>query len=176
MHGQRATGQGARRISVSSVKVLPGAAVIILRRPIFFSAAERRQRDLVILNERIGLQTLAQSRDNGRARAGALRDWYRIAQPQGWLFPGQDPIRPMTTRQLTRACHTTAHMAEISKRVTPHTLRHSFSVRARHCLALFRHARRWLQGDACIAPTEAIAMLRPYVSRSAPSAPGAAAG
>jgi hypothetical protein len=37
-------------------------------------------------------------------------------------------------------------------------------------------ARRWLQGDACVALTEAIAMLRPYVSRSAPSAPGAAAG
>src|SRR3981189_2682089 len=56
-----------------------------------------------------------------------LRDWYRIAQPQGWLFPGQDPIKPMTTRQLTRACHAAAHMAEITKRVTPHTLRHSFA-------------------------------------------------
>ena len=56
-----------------------------------------------------------------------LRDWYRIARPQGWLFPGQDPIKPMTTRQLTRACHASAHMAEINKRVTPHTLRHSFA-------------------------------------------------
>ena len=56
-----------------------------------------------------------------------LRDWYRIAQPRGWLFPGQDPIKPMTTRQLTRACHAAAHMAEITKRVTPHTLRHSFA-------------------------------------------------
>jgi site-specific recombinase XerD len=33
----------------------------------------------------------------------------------------------MTTRQLTRACHAAAHMAEIPKRVTPHTLRHSFA-------------------------------------------------
>jgi integrase/recombinase XerD len=56
-----------------------------------------------------------------------LRDWYRIARPQGWLFPGQNPTNPMTTRQLTRACHTAAQMAEISKRVTPHTLRHSFA-------------------------------------------------
>ena len=56
-----------------------------------------------------------------------LRDWYRIARPRGWLFPGQDPINPMTTRQLTRACHAAAHMAEITKRVTPHTLRHSFA-------------------------------------------------
>ena len=44
-----------------------------------------------------------------------LRDWYRIARPQGWLFPGQNPASPMTTRQLTRACHAAAHMAEIAK-------------------------------------------------------------
>jgi site-specific recombinase XerD len=56
-----------------------------------------------------------------------LRDWYRIGRPQGWLFPGQNLANPMTTRQLTRACHAAAHMAEITKRVTPHTLRHSFA-------------------------------------------------
>ena len=56
-----------------------------------------------------------------------LRDWYRIAHPQGWLFPGQNPVAPMSTRQLTRACHAAAHMAEIAKRVSPHTLRHSFA-------------------------------------------------
>ena len=56
-----------------------------------------------------------------------LRDWWRIARPQGWLFPGQNPINPMTTRQLTRACHAAAQMAEIAKRVSPHTLRHSFA-------------------------------------------------
>ena len=33
----------------------------------------------------------------------------------------------MTTRQLTRACQAAAHMAELTKRVTPHTLRHSFA-------------------------------------------------
>jgi integrase len=27
-----------------------------------------------------------------------LRDWWRIARPQGWLFPGRDPIKPMTKR------------------------------------------------------------------------------
>jgi integrase/recombinase XerD len=56
-----------------------------------------------------------------------LRDWYRIARPQGWLFPGQNPVNPMTTRQLTRACHVAANVAEITKRVSPHTLRHSFA-------------------------------------------------
>jgi len=56
-----------------------------------------------------------------------LRDWWRIAHPRGWLFPGRDPVNPMTTRQLTRACHTAAETAEIAKRVSPHTLRHSFA-------------------------------------------------
>jgi integrase len=53
-----------------------------------------------------------------------LRDWYRIARPQGWLFPGQNPTNPLTARQLNRACHAAADMADLKKRVTPHSLRH----------------------------------------------------
>jgi integrase/recombinase XerD len=56
-----------------------------------------------------------------------LRDWYRIARPAVWLFPGRDPMLPMTTRQFARAVHAAANMAEIKRRVTPHTLRHSFA-------------------------------------------------
>jgi integrase/recombinase XerD len=67
-----------------------------------------------------------------------LRDWYRIARPQGWLFPGQNPINPITARQLTRACHAAAEMADLKKRVTPHTLRHSF---ATHLLEQDIHIR-----------------------------------
>jgi len=56
-----------------------------------------------------------------------LRDWYQIARPKLWLFTGHDPILPLTTRQFTRAIHAAAKMAQITKRVTPHTLRHSFA-------------------------------------------------
>jgi site-specific recombinase XerD len=56
-----------------------------------------------------------------------LRAWYKAARPQGWLFPGRDRVQPITTRQLNRACHAAAHMAEINKRVSLHTLRHSFA-------------------------------------------------
>jgi Phage integrase family len=56
-----------------------------------------------------------------------LRDWWRAARPQGWLFPGRDRVQPMTTRQLNRACHAAADMAGIAKRVSLHTLRHSFA-------------------------------------------------
>jgi site-specific recombinase XerD len=56
-----------------------------------------------------------------------LRAWWRAARPRGWLFPGRDPVQPLTTRQLNRACHAAAQMAEIGKPVSLHTLRHSFA-------------------------------------------------
>ena len=56
-----------------------------------------------------------------------LRDWWRAARPQAWLFPGQNPVNPMTARQLGRAVHAAARAAGIAKRVSPHTLRHSFA-------------------------------------------------
>ena len=56
-----------------------------------------------------------------------LRAWWKAARPQGWLFPGRDRVQPMTTRQLNRACHAAAQTAEIDKRVSLHTLRHSFA-------------------------------------------------
>jgi site-specific recombinase XerD len=44
--------------------------------------------------------------------------------PRGWLFPGRNPIEPLSTRQLNRAVHAVAEAAGIKKRVSPHTLRH----------------------------------------------------
>jgi site-specific recombinase XerD len=64
---------------------------------------------------------------------GYLRDWWHYAHAQhlmlngGWLFPGQQPINPLSTRQLSRACKAAAQDAEIEKRVSMHTLRHSFA-------------------------------------------------
>ena len=56
-----------------------------------------------------------------------LRDWWRAARPPVWLFPGQNPINPVTERQLNRAVTAAKNLAGISKRVSPHTLRHSFA-------------------------------------------------
>ncbi|MPW24065.1 tyrosine-type recombinase/integrase [Paraburkholderia sp. CNPSo 3157] len=62
-----------------------------------------------------------------------LRVWWRVARAQGcmldggWLFPGMDPVDPLTPRQLTRAVHAAAEAANIDKRVSMHTLRHSFA-------------------------------------------------
>ena len=56
-----------------------------------------------------------------------LREWWKAARPQVWLFPGQNPINPVTARQLNRAVTVAKDLAGISKRVSPHTLRHSFA-------------------------------------------------
>jgi integrase/recombinase XerD len=62
-----------------------------------------------------------------------LRTWWRVARAQGkmfdggWLFPGLNPVEPLSTRQLNRAVHEAALAARIDKRVSMHTLRHSFA-------------------------------------------------
>ena len=62
-----------------------------------------------------------------------LRAWWREGHrlgkmlPNGWLFPGVDPIDPLSTRQLNRMCHLAAATAELEKRISMHTLRHSFA-------------------------------------------------
>jgi integrase/recombinase XerD len=56
-----------------------------------------------------------------------LRAWWVQCRSQGWLFPGQDPLLPMTVRQLNRACHEAADAAGLGTWITPRTLRHSFA-------------------------------------------------
>jgi integrase/recombinase XerD len=62
-----------------------------------------------------------------------LRAWWREGRrqgkmlPGGWLFPGRNPVDHLSTRQLNRAVHEAADAAGIRKRVSPHTLRHSFA-------------------------------------------------
>lgn len=43
------------------------------------------------------------------------------------LLPGLNPVEPLTARQLNRAVHIAAETAKIDKRVSMHTLRHSFA-------------------------------------------------
>jgi integrase/recombinase XerD len=62
-----------------------------------------------------------------------LRAWWRDGQakrkllPGGWLFPGQNPVDPLSTRQLNRAFHFACDAAGIDKRVSLHSLRHAFA-------------------------------------------------
>ena len=67
-----------------------------------------------------------------------LRDWWRAGREKGvmlahgsggggWLFPGQNPVNPMTARQLSRIFHGAKEAAGIDKKVSLHTLRHCFA-------------------------------------------------
>ncbi len=56
-----------------------------------------------------------------------LRYYVRWARPHHWLFPGANPAEHLHSRTLQRACQLTGEAAQISKRVTPHVLRHSFA-------------------------------------------------
>jgi site-specific recombinase XerD len=63
----------------------------------------------------------------------ALRVWWREGHrlgkmlPNGWLFPGMNPVNPMTPRQLNRMIKQAADDADIDKSISMHTLRHSFA-------------------------------------------------
>ena len=62
-----------------------------------------------------------------------LRAWWRQGHtlgkilPGGWLFPGQNPVDPMSPRQLNRAFHQARTDAGIDKKVSLHSLRHAFA-------------------------------------------------
>ena len=58
-----------------------------------------------------------------------LRAWWREGRRRSLLllFPGRNPVEPLSARQLGRVIRAAAQAAGITKRVSPHTLRHSFA-------------------------------------------------
>ncbi len=57
----------------------------------------------------------------------AVRIYCEGFRPEGWLFPGARPGRHCTTRSVQRIVEECARRAGLEKKVTPHTLRHSFA-------------------------------------------------
>lgn len=58
---------------------------------------------------------------------GILRSYWRLARPGSFLFPGRDPGKPIEPTVLNAACRSAVAATGLSKRVTVHTLRHSFA-------------------------------------------------
>lgn len=56
-----------------------------------------------------------------------LRVYWLVHQPTLWLFPGRDPRIQWSPRSAGRICQQVAQRAGLTKRVTPHTFRHTFA-------------------------------------------------
>ena len=56
-----------------------------------------------------------------------LRTYWRLARPRHWLFPGREETKPIDVQVLHAACRSACAATGLCKRVTVHTLRHSFA-------------------------------------------------
>lgn len=56
-----------------------------------------------------------------------LRKYYRLYEPEIWLFPGQDPQKFLTERTVGKVFQNACEKANIRKDASVHTLRHSFA-------------------------------------------------
>lgn len=84
---------------------------------------------------------------------GALRGyWAKVRPPNGWLFPGRRGRASLSPEAVRRGLKTAVSRAKLKKRVTPHSLRHSF---ATHLLELGTDIRtiQVLLGHASLSTT-----------------------
>ncbi len=58
---------------------------------------------------------------------GVLRDYIRKCRPETWLFPGGDPSSHITERTVQKVFENAKDKSGIKKKVSVHTLRHSFA-------------------------------------------------
>jgi integrase/recombinase XerD len=70
---------------------------------------------------------------------GILRTYWRLARPGHWLFPGREESKPIDVQVLYSACRSACAAAGLAKRVTVHTLRHSFATHQSWTGLLFGH-------------------------------------
>lgn len=103
-----------------------------------------------------------------------LRAWWKEGHARGrlyntgWLFPGLNPVNPLSSRQLSRVCKLAAAEAEIEKAVTMHALRHSY---ATHLLEQKVDIRviQVLLGHSFIGTTTQYTQVATNVLKEAPS-------
>jgi integrase/recombinase XerD len=57
-----------------------------------------------------------------------LRAWWRVERPEHWLFPGDLPSQHISRGAVEHECQKAHGICNISKPITPHSLRHAFAV------------------------------------------------
>jgi integrase/recombinase XerD len=58
----------------------------------------------------------------------SLRNWWRVAKPKSWLFPGDLAGAHISKDAVAQACQKAQRRCRIPKPITPHSLRHAFAV------------------------------------------------
>ncbi len=58
---------------------------------------------------------------------GILRDYWKMYRPPEWLFPGITQNKPISPATVRNVCRLASLASGLGKKVTPHTLRHSFA-------------------------------------------------
>jgi integrase/recombinase XerD len=92
---------------------------------------------------------------------GVLRVYWRAARPRHWLFPSWHDCKHLSMSSLSQACRDAWRESGLTKRVTAHTLRHSF---ATHLLESGTDIRviQVLLGHSRIDTTARYAKVSPY--------------
>lgn len=85
-----------------------------------------------------------------------LRDYWRTDRPRvkgsPWLFPGEDPARPLDVTTIQKACQRARNAAGLAKRATPHTMRHCYATHSLESGVDLRTLQELL-GHACLSTT-----------------------
>ena len=63
----------------------------------------------------------------GKRALGILRTYWKVYQPKECLFPSREPDQPLGSSSVQKAFHEALIKTKIQKKVSVHTLRHSFA-------------------------------------------------
>ena len=103
----------AAGLRVSEATRLKPAAIDSQRMVIRVEAGKGRKDRYVMLSPRL---------------LDVLREYWKTARPQEWLFPGDRSGEPITRFAVEHACREARERSGITRQVTPHSLRHAFAV------------------------------------------------
>ena len=94
-----------------------------------------------------------------------LRQYWRHNKPKQWLFPGENPDQPISDNDVFAVFHNAVRRAGITKKVSPHLLRHSFAASStKNSLSGGIRSNSLGSGSVCSAVIADFALLSPAIA------------